>query len=172
MRLRILVFAALACGAAPRTAAAQRLPAAPLPHSWRAGAPEGPDTLRKPSFPVADVLRTTAGGVAGGAVGLALGGLVGGAASLGHDGIGSLTVGALLGESALLPAGVHLANRGRGAFEGAWVLSLALGAAGVLALDHGVIGPGGYYGVVVPLQLASSTAIELKTSRARQRVSP
>ncbi len=104
-----------------------------------------------------------AGGVVGGALGFVVGGAAGGLASAG--GLGGVFAGAVFGESIGIPVGVNFANRGRGRIDPALLLSVGLGVAGLLALDRDVIEAGTFYAVVPALQLATSIAIERRTSR-------
>jgi hypothetical protein len=74
--------------------------------------------------------------------------------------------GALLGESLLLPAGVHLANSRRGHYGNSALASLGLTVLGTgvaASIDNGVPL------LVVPIgQLAASIAIERGTARERK----
>ena len=103
------------------------------------------------------------GGVVGGAVGLVGGGLIG-AAIESRDcegdfcGLGGFIVGGMLGESVLLPLGVHLANDRRGDFGKAALISAGIAAAGILIIsqtDQGIV----LYAIPVA-QLITSIRIE------------
>lgn len=117
--------------------------------------------------PPASIARLGAGGIIGGVVGFGVGGAIGAAASGG--GLEGIFVGAILGQSVAVPAGVNIANRRRGGLAPALVLSTALGGLGILALDRDVIEAGAFYAVVPLLQLATSIIIERKTSCRRSK---
>jgi hypothetical protein len=104
-----------------------------------------------------------AGGALGGALGFVLGGAIGVAASAG--GLGGVFIGAVIGESIGIPVGVHAAGRGRGRVDPALLLSVGLGAAGILALDQDVIEANAFYATVPLLQLTGSILIERHTGR-------
>ncbi|MEJ7760582.1 MAG: hypothetical protein WKF55_13445 [Gemmatimonadaceae bacterium] len=115
----------------------------------------------------ASIVRLGAGGIVGGLVGFGIGGAVGAASS--GEGLGGIFIGAVLGQSVGVPAGVNIANRGRGNLAPALLLSTALGVLGILALDRDVIEAGAFYAVVAPLQLATSIILERKTSRQKPK---
>ena len=106
------------------------------------------------------------GGIAGGGLGVVAGGWAG-AKIREHEcedcGLSGLLYGAVLGGSAALPVGVHLANGGRGKLGPSLLASLALGGAGLgaaaLTNEYGIL-------LAVPVvQLVSAIAIERATSR-------
>ncbi len=122
--------------------------------------------------PPAEGGRSTAwlvgGGVLGGAVGLGAGALFGGILGGGYKicgddpcGLDEAIFGAIGGEVALLPLGVHLANGRRGKYLPALAVSAAIAGIGILLSgngDHGEVM------VAVPIaQLFSSILIELGT---------
>jgi hypothetical protein len=77
-------------------------------------------------------------------------------------GLEGLIYGAVIGESAMLPLGVHLANGHRGNYGASLLASLGIGAAGLAAA---VATQEGAIMLSVPvLQLVSSIAIERATS--------
>ena len=161
---RHLVLALLFLGVSPTGRLhAQRL-GTPFP-SADAAAPADPAV---PAFPHqhTDPALMVVGGVVGGAVGFFAGALAG-AKLTEHDCEDCAFVGAIYGSvaggSALLPLGIHVANRGRGNFGMSLLSSLAIGGAG-LALasqfdDAGVM-------IAVPvLQIVSSILIERRTEK-------
>jgi hypothetical protein len=124
-------------------------------------------------------LRLVAGGVLGGAAGLAVGGLGGawiGGNSCDDDGnpdschgAEGLFFGAVAGQSLSVPVGVHLANQRAGRLGPSLLASALIAGAGALAVtstqDDGVL-VGAVIGVPA-LQLVSSVLIEKATTRRR-----
>ncbi len=166
MRLSLMTLA-LAL-AAPVTGAAQQR--APEFVAWRAPAPgpAPPGARVEPADRGHSTPRLVLGGVLGGGVGLGLGALIGGALGGGDTlcgddpcGFAEAIFGAIGGEVALLPLGVHLANGRRGNY-GLSLLASAGIAAGGLALagggDHGEV-----LAAVPVLQIVSSILIERGT---------
>ena len=145
---------------------AQR-PAPALPH-YRATLPV--PTARSTSRGEAGIPAMAIAGVIGGTVGVFGGGLIGSAvgggnAICGDDacGLEEAVYGAILGESVLLPLGVHLANGRRGNYGLSLLASVGIGALGILAVDAS---NDGIPLLVVPVaQLITSIAIERTTSR-------
>lgn len=110
------------------------------------------------------------GGLLGGAAGFFGGGLGGAAIACEEDdtsegfcAIGGFVIGAAIGESALIPLGVHLANRRRENYGLALLASAAIAGAGLaVAIPQGE----GAWLIPVPIaQLVSSIAIERGTER-------
>jgi hypothetical protein len=141
-------------------------PTAPL-RSWTAGEGE-PSTL-----------ALAGGGLLGGAAGFFGGGFLGAviacdqddAADEGFCAIGGFVVGASIGESALIPLGVHVANGRRGSYGLSLLASAAIAGVGLAAaIPQGE----GAWLIPVPLaQIASSIAIERATARrAAEDASP
>lgn len=120
--------------------------------------PSSAPAIRQPSV-VAPVLA----GAAGGALGL-YGGAVAGLLATGNEGEWNfgLIVGAFVGETLLLPIGVHLGNGSRGSFLGDLGLSILTGLAGA-----GVAGLAGTAGFAIGAagQLAAVVANERATAR-------
>ena len=166
MRLSLMILT-LAL-AAPAVATAQQR--APGFVAWRAPVP-GPAmaaAVVEPAEGGHSTPRLVVGGVLGGGVGLGLGALIGGALGGGDTlcgddpcGFAEAIFGAIGGEVALLPLGVHLANGRRGNY-GLSLLASAGIAAGGLALagggDHGEV-----LAAVPVLQIVSSILIERGT---------
>lgn len=166
MRLSLMILT-LALAAPAVATAQQRAPGfvawrAPLPgHGMAAAGVE-------PAEGGHSTPRLVVGGVLGGGVGLGLGALIGGALGGGDTlcgddpcGFAEAIFGAIGGEVALLPLGVHLANGRRGNY---WLSLLASAgvAAGGLALSGG--GDHGEVLAAVPvLQIVSSILIERGT---------
>jgi hypothetical protein len=105
-----------------------------------------------------------AGGLIGGAVGVFAGGLAG-VRLTERDcedcGIVGAVYGAIAGGSALLPLGVHVANRGRGNFGLSLLSSLAIGGAGLAIATQT-----NSAAVMIPvpvLQIVTSILIERRT---------
>lgn len=155
---------------APTPAAAQRL-ALPLPSSPApallarapvpAGPPSRPDTNR-------DAIRLVMGGLGLGVVGVFVGGYAGakieengGCAGDDLCGLAGAFVGATVGETLLLPAGVHLANDARGNY------ALALGAASLVGVTSWVVTiatNNGIFLLAIPVgQLIAAALVELHT---------
>lgn len=111
-----------------------------------------------------NVGQLAASGLLLGAAGALAGWFVIGAASQSLEGA---LIGATIAESALLPLGVHLGNRSRGNYPEAWILSTALGAAGLLFVFSNYTDDAlTLASVVVPLvQLAGSIAVERDVHR-------
>jgi hypothetical protein len=106
-----------------------------------------------------------AGGMLGGAVGVFAGGLAG-LRLTEHDcedcGIVGAVYGAIAGGSALLPLGVHVANRRRGDFGLSLLSSLAIGGVGLAVASQT-----NSAAVMIPvpvLQIASAILIERRTA--------
>jgi len=156
----LAVLLAVSAGAAQ----AQRVPR-PLFPVDRAGAP-APALARVAPTPSRSPFILGLGGIAGGAVGVMAGGWVGGKAREGvceDCALSGLLYGAVVGGSAALPLGVHLANGRRGRLGPSLLASLALGGAGLgaaaLTNEYGIL-------LAVPVaQIVSAIAIEHATSR-------
>lgn len=142
-------------------------------HAQRLGAPFPSAGASTPSDPAMHAFPRqetppavmAAGGLLGGAVGVFAGGLAG-LRLTEHDcedcGIVGAVYGAIAGGSALLPLGVHIANRRQGDFGLSLLGSLAIGGAG-LALATQTNSAA----VMIPvpvLQIVSSILIERRTS--------
>lgn len=113
-----------------------------------------------PGLVLAGLIGGTVGVFAGGFIGSALGG---GNAICGDDacGLEEAVYGAIIGESALLPLGVHLANHRRGSYGLSLLASGAIALAGVAAVDAT---DDGWPLIAVPVgQLVSSILIERAT---------
>lgn len=124
-------------------------------------------------------LALAGGGLLGGAAGFFGGGFLGAviacdqddAADEGFCAIGGFVVGASIGESALIPLGVHLANGRRGNYGLSLLASAAIAGVGLaVAIPQGE----GAWLIPVPIaQIASSIAIERATAkRADEDASP
>lgn len=135
-------------------------------------APAGGDAARAgPRSTVA----VAGAGLLGGAVGLVAGGYLG--ALLAESGddedldyLGGAVVGAALGEGAMLPLGVHLADGRRGSYAASALVSLGLAGAGLLALEavHYDVPGAPIVLVAVPVaQLVATIAVERATARGR-----
>ncbi len=142
---------------------AQRL-GAPFPSA--SSSPEPAPAIQPIPRERANPALMAAAGAAGGAVGFFAGALAG-AKLTEHDCEDCAFVGAIYGAvaggSALLPLGVHVANRGRGNLGLSLLSSLVIGGAG-LALASGTNSAA----VMVPvpvLQIVSSILIERRTER-------
>ena len=116
------------------------------------------------------VVGMTAGGLIGGAVGFAGGALIGatlggGNAICGDDacGLEEAAYGAIVGQSVLLPLGVHIANGRRGNYGYSLITSMVIGAAGIAAVH--ATNDGAPFIAVPVLQLVSSILIERATSK-------
>ncbi len=109
-------------------------------------------------------------GLGGGTVGLFAGGLggwqIGGGNSICGDdacGLEGGAYGAIIGESALLPLAVHLANHHRGSYWLSLLASAGIGAAGVVAVDAT---NDGWPLIGVPIgQMITSILIERATAK-------
>lgn len=109
------------------------------------------------------------GGLLGGAVGFAVGALAGSAvgggnAICGDDacGLEEAAWGAAIGESVLLPLGIHLVNRRRGNYGLSLLASAGIAGVGILAVDAT---NDGWPLIPVPVaQLVSSILIERATA--------
>ena len=120
----------------------------------------------------ASTLFMVVGGVTGGTVGLfggaIIGGTLGGGNSICYDdpcGLEEALLGAVLGESVLLPLGVHLANHSDGNYGYSLLGSLAVGAVGI-----GLVGAtdSAELLLAIPIaQIISSVLIERATSRPK-----
>jgi hypothetical protein len=148
---------------AARPAEGQRLAASPF-ISYQSEMPALVGAVPPSRAP--DLPRLLLGGVLGGVAGVFAGGIVGAKLTDGNCedcGLEGAAYGLVVGGSALLPLGVHLANGRRGNFGRALLASLAIGAAGfgaALGTNRGEIM------LAVPvLQLISSVAIERATGR-------
>jgi hypothetical protein len=113
------------------------------------------------------------GGLAGGAVGFFAFGYAGALladryADDGSDGweaLGGFAIGAVVGESVLLPLGVHIANRRQGDFATSLLVSAGIAAAGI-GLTAAVEDMGIVFLPAIPVaQLISTIAIERKTTQ-------
>lgn len=112
------------------------------------------------------------GGVLGGTAGLfggaIIGGRLGGGNSICYDdpcGLEEALLGAVIGETVLLPLGVHLANHSRGNYGYSLLGALAVGAAGI-----GLAGAtdSAELLLAIPIgQIISSVLIERATSRPK-----
>jgi hypothetical protein len=168
MRTPLLLLALVT--AAPAALASQQRPAAF--ESW--AAPIVLDNGRSSAAGVSgpergrSTARLVAGGLLGGGLGLGagalLGGLVGGGNKICGDdpcGLDEAIFGAIGGEVALLPLGVHLANGRRGKYLPSLAVSAAIAGVGIVLSgngDHGEVM------VAVPIaQLVSSLLIERGT---------
>jgi len=164
MRQFILALLALA-GPLAGTLHAQWLTGTPFPSIDQPPPATDPSL---PAFPRGQVhpALLAAGGIVGGAVGV-FGGALAGARITQHDcedcGLVGAVYGAVAGGSALLPLGVHVANRGRGNFGWSLLGSLAMGAAG-LAVAHEANSAAVMLPVPV-LQIVSSILIERATEK-------
>jgi hypothetical protein len=164
MHRAIPILAALLAASAGGVQA-QRLPP-PLFRVDREGGASAPVVARVAGTPSRSPFILGLGGIAGAAVGVMAGGWVGGKAREGvceDCALGGLLYGAVAGESAALPVGVHLANGRRGRLGPSLLASLALGGAGLgaaaLTNEYGIL-------LAVPVaQLVSAIAIERATSR-------
>lgn len=163
MRRLVLASVALACLLVGQLHA-QRT-GAPFPSIDAPGESVDPSILAFPRNQTNPAVMAT-GGVIGGVVGVFAGALVG-ARLTEHDcedcGLVGAVYGAVAGGSALLPLGVHVANRGRGNFGMSLLSSLAIGGVG-LAVAH----ESNSAAVMIPvpiLQIVSSILIERKTER-------
>jgi|SRR5690349_12051588 len=145
--------------------------AAPLPSS------PAPTLLRRtdprPLHPStadsnADAVRLVMGGLGLGIVGVVLGGYAGakieergGCSGEDFCGLGGAFVGATVGETLLLPAGVHLANNARGSYP------VAVGAASVAAALAWALTVGtqnGLFLLAIPAgQMVAAVLVELRT---------
>lgn len=145
---------------------AQRLSPRPSERPAGPGPSLAKSAIHVPTAPSPSPTLLVLGGIAGGAVGVFTGAIVGGRLTE-HDcedcGLVGAADGAVAGGSALLPLGVHLANRGRGNLGRSLLASLAVGAIGwgaTLATNKGELM------LAVPvLQVATSVIIERATSR-------
>ena len=124
-------------------------------------------------------LALAGGGLLGGAAGFFGGGFLGAVIACDQDdtadegfcAIGGFVVGASIGESALIPLGVHLANGRRGNYGLSLLASAAIAGVGLaVAIPQGE----GAWLIPVPLaQIASSIAIERATAKpAAEDASP
>lgn len=164
MRQFILALLALA-GPLAGTLHAQRLSGTRFPSIDRPPPATDPSLQAFPRRQVHPALLA-AGGIVGGAVGV-FGGALAGAKITEHDcedcGLVGVVYGGVAGGSALLPLGVHAANRGRGNLGLSLLSSLAFGAAGL-----GVASAANSVGVMVAvpvLQIVSSILIERATEK-------
>jgi len=140
--------------------------------SWHAPSPAAATGLRTStrSAPSTGTAPLILAGLGGGTVGLFAGGLAGwqlagGNSICGDDacGLEGGAYGAIIGESALLPLGVHLANHNRGNYWLSLLASAGIGAAGILAVDAA---NDGWPLIGVPVaQVISSILIERATAR-------
>jgi hypothetical protein len=111
-------------------------------------------------------------GLMAGAIGFFAGGFLGAdidkAGSDGYeewDGLAGFIIGAPIGESLLLPVGVHLANGRRGNFPLSLLASVGIAGAGIFAA---AAAEEPYMLLSIPiLQLAACTAIERSTGQSR-----
>ena len=164
MRRAIPILAAL-LAVATGAAQGQRLAPPQFPVDREEGA-SAPALARVAASPSRSPILLGLGGIAGGAVGVMAGGWVGGKAREGvceDCALSGLLYGAVVGGSAALPVGVHLANGRRGRLGPSLLASLALGGAGLgaaaLTNEYGML-------LAVPVaQLVSAIAIERATSR-------
>jgi len=144
------------------------LSAQQFPARWRSW--EAPRLVRSPTPTRGSTVGMAGGGLLGGAVGFVAGALVGGAigggnALCGDDacGLEEAAYGAAIGESVLLPLGVHLADRRRGNYGLSLLASAAIAGVGILAVDAT---NDGWPLIPVPVaQLVSSILIERATAR-------
>lgn len=136
----------------------------PVVAGHRGGAP----ALSPPVEAGRATARLVVGGVLGGAVGLGAGALIGGIVGGGNKicgddpcGLDEAIFGAIGGEVALLPLGVHLANGRRGKYLPSLAVSAAIAGIGIMLSgngDHGEVM------IAVPIaQLVSSILIERGT---------
>jgi hypothetical protein len=164
MRRLILSFLALA-GPLAGALHAQRLGGTPFPSLDRPAPVADPSIHAFPRREVHPGLLA-AGGVVGGAVGVLAGAVVGGKLTE-HDcedcGLVGAVYGAVAGGSALLPLGVHLANRGRGNFGLSLLSSLAIGAVGLAVAEQ--TNSAEVMLSVPVLQIVSSILIERRRGR-------
>ncbi|HEY8257201.1 MAG TPA: hypothetical protein VIG08_06055 [Gemmatimonadales bacterium] len=160
--MRRLLFLLTLAGPLAGRLHAQQL-GTPFPSVDRPAEPTHPSI---PAFPRGETHPAVLalGGVAGGAVGVFAGALAG-AKLTEHDcedcALVGAVYGAIAGGSAVLPLGVHLANRGRGNFALSLLSSLAIGGVG-LAIAH----EANSAAVMIPvpvLQVVSSILIERRT---------
>ncbi len=166
MRIGMMILA-LALAAPAMGAAQQRAPGFT---AWQATVPGPvrPAPGVEPAGGGRSTPRLVVGGLLGGGVGLGLGALVGGALGGGDTlcgddpcGLAEAIFGAIGGEVALLPLGVHLANGRRGNYLLSLLASAGV-AAGGLALSGG--GDHGEVLAAVPvLQIVTSILIERGT---------
>lgn len=168
MRNAQLLLSLLLLGAPLPLAGQQRADAFP---SWAVpvvAAHRGAPALSPPAEGGRSTAWLVGGGVLGGAVGLGagalLGGLVGGGNKICGDdpcGLDEAIFGAIGGEVALLPLGVHLANGRRGKYLPSLAVSAAIAGIGIVLSgngDHGEVM------IAVPIaQLVSSILIERGT---------
>jgi hypothetical protein len=164
MRRFILVLLALA-GPLAGALNAQRITGTPFPSI------EQPPLATEPSLPAVPRQRVAPallvlGGLAGGAVGVFGGALIGGKLTENDCEdcvIEGIVYGAVVGGSALLPLGVHVANGRRGSFGLSLLSSLAIGGLGLaVALEANEAA------VLIPvpvLQIVSSILIERATEK-------
>jgi hypothetical protein len=114
--------------------------------------------------------RCVAAGLIMGTIGFLGGGLVGAridkATSDGYeewDGLAGFVIGAPIGESLLLPVGVHMANGRRGSLPLAMLASVGITGTGIALAASA--GEGGIVVAIPIAQLIACTAIERSTSR-------
>lgn len=119
-----------------------------------------------------------AGGLTGGVAGIFIGGAAGARLARIDCDVGCdesalymALLGAIVGESFMLPLGVHLADRRLGSYLPSMLTSVALTGAGLglaYALPHDVMSMGGTKAILITvpmLQLVSSILIERRTAR-------
>ncbi len=143
----------------------QAPPLAPT-HAWSGAASTDSGSTVNTAFMVV-------GGVIGGTVGLFGGAIIGGTIGGGNStcgddqcGLEEALLGAVIGETTLLPLGVHLANHSRGNYGYSLLGALAVGAVGIGlagAIDSTELL------LAVPIgQIVSSVLIERATSRPKE----
>lgn len=142
----------------------QTPPLAPA-HAWGGAASTDSGSTVNTAFMVVSGVVGGAAGLFGGAI---IGGTLGGGNSICYDdpcGLEEALLGAVLGESVLLPLGVHLANHSHGNYGYSLLGSLAVGAVGIGlagAIDSTELL------LAVPIgQIISSVLIERATSRPK-----
>ena len=164
MRRFILTLLTLA-GPLSGTLKAQRLTSSPFPSIDQPPPATDPSLHAVPRQQVSPALLVV-GGLAGGAVGVFGGGLIG-AKVTENDcedcAVEGAAYGAVVGGSALLPLGVHIANQRRGNLGLSLLSSLAIGGLGLaIALETNEAA------VLIPvpvLQIVSSILIERATEK-------
>ena len=161
---RFILALLFLAGPTAGTLHAQRLTGEPFPSLDRPPPVVDPAILAFPRQQANPALLAT-GGILGGAVGLFAGALAG-AKLTEHDcedcALVGAVYGAVAGGSALLPLGIHIANRGRGNFGLSLLSSLAIGGLG-LALASETNSAS----VMIPVpvaQIVTSILIERKTA--------
>ena len=124
-------------------------------------------------FETGSAEKMVAYGLLTGAAGLLLGGLVGAALSGDTDdsdswvkGLQGAVIGATIGESLMLPVGVHIGNGRQGELLWSMPASLAIGVAGAaISREFESRGKAWPFMILTPIaQLAASMAIERHTS--------